>query len=118
MSLFASTARIPKGPLISVKYRPTSSLRARPATQPGGCLLASPPQARYHRHLMNDITRLLSALAQGGLHAASRRLRLVYDERRRFAEQRMTQKQPRQTPQPSAPIRKASPRVVGHYVGR
>src|SRR5579871_1488709 len=36
-----------------------------------GNLLASLPQARYHRRLMNpDVTRLLKALEQGDPHAA------------------------------------------------
>ncbi len=52
-------------------------------------LLASPPPARYHLTLMNEITQLLSALGQGDPHAASRLLPLVYDELRKLAAQPM-----------------------------
>ena len=45
-----------------------------------GDLLASHPQGRYHRRLMNDLTQLLSVLGQGDPHAESRLLSLVYDE--------------------------------------
>jgi hypothetical protein len=40
---------------------------------------------------MNAVAQLLSALGQGGAHAASRLLPLVYDELRRLAAQRMAQ---------------------------
>jgi hypothetical protein len=44
----------------------------------------------------------LSALDHGDPHAASRLLPLVYDELRKLAAQRMAQKQPGQTLQPTA----------------
>jgi hypothetical protein len=50
----------------------------------------------------HDVTQLLNALEQGDPHAASRLLPLVYDELHKQAAQRMAQKQPGQTVQPTA----------------
>ena len=54
-----------------------------------GRLLANPPWGRYHLRLMHDVTQLLTALGHGDPHAASRLLRLGYDELRKLAAQRM-----------------------------
>jgi RNA polymerase sigma factor (TIGR02999 family) len=63
--------------------------------------------------LVNDVSQLLSALGQGGPHAASRLLPLAYDELRQLAAQRMAQEQPGQTLQPTAVVHGAYLRLVG-----
>jgi RNA polymerase sigma factor (TIGR02999 family) len=67
---------------------------------------------------MNDVTQLLSALGQGGPHAAAQLLSLVYDELRKLAAQRMAQEQPGQTLQPTALVHEAYLRLVGNAPGR
>src|SRR5262249_35044861 len=47
--------------------------------------------------LMSDVTRILSAVAQGDPHAASQLLPLVYDELRRLAAQKLAHEQAGQT---------------------
>jgi len=46
---------------------------------------------------MNEVTRILSDLANGDAHAAAQLLPLVYDELRRLAAEKMAQEQPGQT---------------------
>ena len=43
---------------------------------------------------MNDVTRILSAIAQGDPHAAEQLLPLVYEELRKPAAQKMAQEKP------------------------
>jgi RNA polymerase sigma factor (TIGR02999 family) len=62
---------------------------------------------------MNDVTRILSALEQGDLHAAGQLLPLVYDELRRLAAQRLAQEKPGQTLQATALVHEAYLRLVG-----
>src|SRR5262245_9071594 len=52
-------------------------------------LLASRLTDGYLRPLMNDVTQILNAIAQGDFHAAEQLLPLVYDELRRLAAQKM-----------------------------
>jgi hypothetical protein len=52
----------------------------------------------------HDVTQLLNALEQGDPQAAEELLPLVYQELRKLAAQRMTQEQPGQTLQPTAPV--------------
>ena len=62
---------------------------------------------------MSDITRLLSAAAQGDPHAASQLLPLVYGELRQLAAQRLAQERPGQTLQATALVHEAYLRLVG-----
>jgi RNA polymerase sigma factor (TIGR02999 family) len=62
---------------------------------------------------MSEVTRILSAIAQGDPHAASQLLPLVYDELRKLAAQKLAQEQPGQTLQPTALVHEAYLRLVG-----
>jgi RNA polymerase sigma factor (TIGR02999 family) len=62
---------------------------------------------------MNDVTRILSAIEQGDVHAADKLLPLVYDELRRLAAQRLAQEKPGQTLQATALVHEAYLRLVG-----
>jgi RNA polymerase sigma factor (TIGR02999 family) len=61
---------------------------------------------------MSEVTRILSALGQGDLHAAQQLLPLVYDELRRLAAQRLAQEKPGHTLQPTALVHEAYLRLV------
>jgi RNA polymerase sigma factor (TIGR02999 family) len=61
---------------------------------------------------MNEVTRILSAIEQGDLHAAEQLLPLVYDELRKLAAQRLAQEQPGQTLQATALVHEAYLRLV------
>jgi RNA polymerase sigma factor (TIGR02999 family) len=63
---------------------------------------------------MNDVTQILSALAQGDPHAAHQLLPLVYDELRRLAAHRLTSEAPGQTLQATALVHEAYLRLVGN----
>jgi hypothetical protein len=54
---------------------------------------------------MSEVTRILSAVAQGDPHAASQLLPLVYDKLRQLAAARLAQLTPGQTLQPTALVR-------------
>jgi RNA polymerase sigma factor (TIGR02999 family) len=62
---------------------------------------------------VNEITRVLSAIAQGQPQAAEQLLPLVYDELRQLAAQKMAQEKPGQTLQPTALVHEAYLRLVG-----
>ena len=62
---------------------------------------------------MNEVTQILSAIAQGDPSAASQLLPLVYDELRKLAAHRLAQKTPGQTLQPTALVHEAYLRLVG-----
>jgi RNA polymerase sigma factor (TIGR02999 family) len=62
---------------------------------------------------MNEVTRVLSALAQGDAQAAERLLPLVYDELRKVAAARMAQETPGNTLEPTALVHEAYVRLVG-----
>jgi RNA polymerase sigma factor (TIGR02999 family) len=62
---------------------------------------------------MNDVTRVLSAIAQGEPHAAEQLLPLVYDELRRLAALKLAQEKPGQTLQATALVHEAYLRLVG-----
>src|SRR5262249_43170342 len=77
---------------------------------------------------MNDVTRVLSAIAQGEPQASDQLLPLVYDELRRLAAQRMAKEPPGQTLQATALVHEAYLRLVdteqvqqwnsrGHFFG-
>jgi hypothetical protein len=51
---------------------------------------------------MNEVTRILSAVDQGGPHAAERLLPLDYDELQKVAAQMLAQEKPGQTRQAMA----------------
>jgi RNA polymerase sigma factor (TIGR02999 family) len=61
---------------------------------------------------MTDITRILSAIDKGDLHAAEQLLPLVYDELRQLAAQRLAQEKPGQTLQPTALVHEVYLRLV------
>jgi RNA polymerase sigma factor (TIGR02999 family) len=61
---------------------------------------------------MDDVTRLLSASAQGDPHAAAQLLPLVYDELRKLAAAKLAQEKPGQTLQATALVHEAYLRLV------
>jgi RNA polymerase sigma factor (TIGR02999 family) len=62
--------------------------------------------------LMNEVTRILSAIEEGDPSAAEQLLPLVYDELRKLAAQRLTQEKPGQTLQATALVHEAYLRLV------
>ncbi len=62
---------------------------------------------------MSDVTRILSAIAQGDPHAADQLLPLVYEALRKLAAARMAQEKPGQTLQATALVHEAYLRLVG-----
>jgi RNA polymerase sigma factor (TIGR02999 family) len=62
---------------------------------------------------MNEVTRILNAIAAGDSVAADQLLPLVYGELRRLAAQKMSQEAPGQTLQPTALVHEAYLRLVG-----
>jgi RNA polymerase sigma factor (TIGR02999 family) len=63
--------------------------------------------------LVSEITRILSAIAQGEPQAAEQLLPLVYDELRKLAAQKLAQEKPGQTLQATALVHEAYLRLVG-----
>jgi len=61
---------------------------------------------------MNDVTRVLDALARGDVWAAQDLLPLVYDELRRLAAEKMARERPGQTLQATALVHEAYVRLV------
>src|SRR5262245_55874543 len=61
---------------------------------------------------MNEVTRILSAAAEGDPHAAEQLLPLVYEELRRLAAQKLAQEKPGQTLQATALVHEAYLRLV------
>jgi RNA polymerase sigma factor (TIGR02999 family) len=66
---------------------------------------------------MNEVTRVLSAVAQGDAGAAGRLLPLVYDELRQLAAARMAGESPGHTLSPTALVHEAYLRLVDHPAG-
>lgn len=62
---------------------------------------------------MNEVTRILNAIAGGETASAEELLPLVYDELRRRAAQQMAREKPGQTLQPTALVHEAWLRLVG-----
>ena len=62
---------------------------------------------------MSEVSRVLSALAEGDAQAASQLLPLVYDELRRLAAQRLAKESPGQTLEATALGHEAYVRLVG-----
>jgi RNA polymerase sigma factor (TIGR02999 family) len=62
--------------------------------------------------LMNEVTRVLSAIEQGDPHAAEQLLPLVYQELRQLAAQKLAQEKPGQTLQATALVHEAYVRLV------
>src|SRR5215470_6188683 len=62
---------------------------------------------------MSEVTRILSAIAQGDPAAAEQLLPLVYDELRQLAAHRLAYQTPGQTLQPTALVHEAYLRLVG-----
>jgi RNA polymerase sigma factor (TIGR02999 family) len=62
--------------------------------------------------MMNDVTRILSAIEQGDPKAAEQLLPLVYDELRTLAAQRLAHERPGQTLQATALVHEAYLRLV------
>src|SRR5271156_1466411 len=67
---------------------------------------------------MNEVTRILSAIEAGDLHAAEQLLPLVYDELRRLAARKLAHESPGQTLQATALVHEAYLRLVGAAPGR
>jgi RNA polymerase sigma factor (TIGR02999 family) len=71
---------------------------------------------------MSEVTRILSAIEQGDVHAAEQLLPLVYDELRRLAAAKLAHEKPGQTLQATALVHEAYLRLVGagkeHWDGR
>ena len=61
---------------------------------------------------MHEVTRILSAIEHGDLHAAEQLLPLVYDELRKLAAQKLAQEKPGQTLQATALVHEAYLRLV------
>jgi RNA polymerase sigma factor (TIGR02999 family) len=61
---------------------------------------------------MSEVTRILSALAQGDPRAADELLPLIYQELRRLAAEKMSQERPGQTLQATALVHEAYVRLV------
>jgi RNA polymerase sigma factor (TIGR02999 family) len=61
---------------------------------------------------MNEVTRILSAIEQGDIHAADQLLPLVYDELRKLAAQRLARESPGQTLQATALVHEVYLRLV------
>src|SRR5213083_3572168 len=61
---------------------------------------------------MNDVTRILTDLAQGNAHAAGQLLPLVYEELRKLAAARMAEEAPGNTLNPTALVHEAYLRLV------
>src|SRR5262245_18057094 len=62
---------------------------------------------------MSEVTRILSAIAQGDPRAAAQLLPLVYDELRRLAAAQMAREKPGQTLDATALVHEAYLRLVG-----
>ena len=62
---------------------------------------------------MTDVTRILSAVAQGDPHAAEQLLPLVYEELRKLAAQKLADEKPGQTLQATALVHEAYLRLIG-----
>src|SRR5687767_10561851 len=62
---------------------------------------------------MNEITRVLSAMAQGDPVAAERLFPLVYKELRELAKRNLSREKPGQTLQPTALVHEVYLRLVG-----
>jgi RNA polymerase sigma factor (TIGR02999 family) len=61
---------------------------------------------------MNEVTRILSAVEHGDVHAAEQLLPLVYDELRKLAAQKLAQEKPGQTLEATALVHEAYLRLV------
>jgi RNA polymerase sigma factor (TIGR02999 family) len=61
---------------------------------------------------MSEVTRILSVIEQGDLHAAEELLPLVYEELRRLAADRMARERPGQTLQATALVHEAYVKLV------
>jgi len=61
---------------------------------------------------MSEVTRILSAIDEGDLHAAEQLLPLVYDELRQLAAVKLAQEKPGQTLQATALVHEAYLRLV------
>ena len=62
---------------------------------------------------MREVTRILTAIEKGDVHAADELLPLVYQELRQLAAQRMKKEKPGQTLQATALVHEAYLRLVG-----
>jgi RNA polymerase sigma factor (TIGR02999 family) len=65
--------------------------------------------------VMNDVTRVLSAIEHGDPHAAAQLLPLVYSELRRLAAEKMAHEKPGQTLEATALVHEAYLRLVGQF---
>jgi RNA polymerase sigma factor (TIGR02999 family) len=77
-------------------------------------ILSNPSEALHlgRRFLMNDVTRILSAIDQGDPAAPEQLLPLVYEELRKLAAARLAHEKPGQTLQATALLHEAYVRLV------
>jgi RNA polymerase sigma factor (TIGR02999 family) len=66
---------------------------------------------------MSEVTRILSAIAEGDPHASGQLLPLVYDELRKLAAQKLAHEDPGQTLQATALVHEAYLRLVANPEG-
>src|SRR5258707_4579277 len=95
-------------------WRPTN--RSSRGAARGDAIDASRPHvesAGEMAPLMNDVTRILSAIERGDPKAAEQLLPLVYDELRNLAAQKLGRESPGQTLQPTALVHEAYLRLLG-----
>jgi RNA polymerase sigma factor (TIGR02999 family) len=62
---------------------------------------------------MTEVTRILSAIEAGDMHAGEQLLPLLYDDLRKLAAQKLAQEKPGQTLQATALVHEAYVRLVG-----
>jgi RNA polymerase sigma factor (TIGR02999 family) len=79
--------------------------------------ILTPSRGSLWSAAVNEVTQILSAIAQGDPSAASQLLPLVYEELRKLAAHRLAQQTPGQTLQPTALVHEAYLRLVGDPKG-
>src|SRR6516164_3771903 len=83
-----------------------------PRPAPGVTLNVPPGPLNPSVSPMNEVTRILSDVAQGDPHAAEQLLPLVYQELRNLAAQKLAQEAPGQTLEATALVHEAYLRLV------
>jgi RNA polymerase sigma factor (TIGR02999 family) len=83
----------------------------------GGYTSAESSSPSEPEPVMNEVTRILSAIEQGDPYAPERLLPLVYEELRKLAAHKLTQEKPGQTLQATALVHEAYLRLVAGAEG-
>ncbi len=130
---FNVLTKLPRGGFLATgarnaQCRTALSVSVLRALDTSDCARMSNPPKRAtlcHRHegrvalsavnwpVMNDVTRILSAIEQGDPQAAAQLLPVVYDELRKLAAQKLAQEKPGQTLEATALVHEAYLRLVG-----